>query len=381
MHSQKIARSDGVVDASGHAWNRFSGTRGVRGKDVFRHVLFAIFAVAALSALHPSTVRAEPIRLGWQVPWATQGQLVMGLKNTNIPKLVGIDITYSGFTYGGPLNRAALAGQVDILLTADQPALVLLSKSDRFVIVARMMYNRVCLYVPPQSKVQTLKDLEEKHILGPVGAAAERVAFAELRAAGVNTLKLRAGSFDMSQQSAMIKTTRSKEAWPGVDALYGFDPFPAIFESNGDARMLGCGKVVSVVVASRDMVEKRRAELELFLRGFALSWYRYSQMPSQTNKWFSDESRLNVGDNVLDKCASVEPNRWVKKIDDVRLDFVGSDFKIIDDAMDFLVMRGVVKTRFDYRKLMNLEPLKASLAGKSLKGLYRQVRVSDPASK
>lgn len=381
MNSRKFTLPVCVAAAKWSARNQVEKPRSAKFFAAGRRLSAATFAVAAFWTLCPATVSAEPIRLGWQIPWATQGQLVMGLKNTNIPKLAGIDVTYSGFTYGGPLNRAALAGQVDILLTADQPALVLLSKGDRFIIVGRMMYNRVCLYVPPQSKIHTLKELEGKHILGPVGAAAERVAFAELQAAGVNTSRLRAGSFDMSQQAAMIKTANNKSAWPGVDALYGFDPFPAIFELNGDARMLGCGNVVSVIVASRDMVEKRRAELESFLRAFTLSWYRFAQAPSQTNKWFSDESRLNVGDDVLDKCASVEPNRWVKKIGDVRLDFADADLKVVDAAMDFLVERGVVKTRFDYRKLMNLEPLKSALAGKDLDALYRQVRVSDSAAK
>jgi ABC-type nitrate/sulfonate/bicarbonate transport system substrate-binding protein len=341
-------------------------------------VLLAAFTFAAW---HSTSASAEPIRLGWQIPWATQGQLVMGLKHTNIPKLAGIDLAYPGFTYGGPLNRAALAGEVDVLLTADQPALVLLSRGDRFVIVARMMYNRVCLYVPPQSNIKTLKDIEGKRLLGPVGAAAERVAFAELRAAGVNTDKLRAGSFDMSQQSAMIKTATSKESWPGVDALYGFDPFPAIFELDGQARMLNCSNVVSVVVASRDMIEKRRPELESFLRAFALSWYHYAQSPRQVNQWFSVESRLNVGDDVLDKCASVEPNRWVKSLGDLRLTFNDADYKTLDDAMNFLVERGVVKAKFDYRKLMDLNPLKTALSGPDLNKLYGQVQINATAPK
>lgn len=350
--------------------------RALHWRSVFRRTATVLLTAVILTLWHATLVFAEPIRLGWQIPWATQGQLVMGLKYTNIPKLAGVDLAYSGFTYGGPLNRAALAGQVDVLLTADQPALVLLSKGDQYLIVARMMYNRVCLYVPPQSKIRTLKDLEGKHLLGPVGAAAERVAFAELRAAGVNTDKLRAGSFDMAQQTAMIKTANSKEAWPGVDALYGFDPFPAIFEINDQARMLGCNNVVSLVVASRDMVEKRRAELESFLRAFTLSWYHYAQMPKQVNEWFSTESRLNVGDDVLDKSASVEPNRWVKSIADIRLGFVDADYKTIDAAMDFLVERDVVKPRFDYRKLVNLEPLKAALSRPDLNGLYRQVQAT-----
>lgn len=342
---------------------------------VFGAIVFLLSSVIYYSPL----ASAEPIRLGWQVPWATQGQLVMGLKYTNIPKLTGIDLKYIGFTYGGPLNRAALAGEVDMLLTADQPALVLLSKGKGFTIVGRMMYNRVCLYVPPQSSIQALKDLEGKTLLGPVGAAAERVALVALRQAGVDIDKVRGGSFDMAQQSAMMKTAKRKDRWPGVDAFYGFDPLPAIFESNGQARMIHCGKVVSLVLASRDMIEMRRRELESFLRAFKLSWYHFSQEPQQVNRWFSKESRLNVGDDVLDTAASIEPNRWVKSMNDLRLSLIDSDYGTINTAMDFLLDRGIVKSKFEYRKFVDFKPLEAALSGQNLMELYDQVRPTGAA--
>src|SRR5689334_6361031 len=93
----------------------------------------------------------EPVRLGWQIPWATQGQVVQALKNTNALDLMGQQVSFVGFAYGAPLNAAALAGQVDVLFTADQPALVLLARDPGFRIVARLMYNRSCLYVPAAS--------------------------------------------------------------------------------------------------------------------------------------------------------------------------------------------------------------------------------------
>jgi hypothetical protein len=68
-----------------------------------------------LVAFAPSLAAAENIRLGWQIPWATQGQLVQALKHSNIPRLTGVDLAYVGFSYGGPLNSAALAGQIDVL--------------------------------------------------------------------------------------------------------------------------------------------------------------------------------------------------------------------------------------------------------------------------
>ena len=315
----------------------------------------------------------QAIRLGWQVPWATQGQLVMGLKHTNIPELTGIELEYVGFTYGGPLNRAALADEVDVLLTADQPALVLLSKIDRFKIVARMMYNRVCLYVPPQSGITRLQDLAGKRLMGPVGAAAERVAMAAIEAAGVDLGELHMGTLDMSQQAALLRSAEGKATWRGVDALYGFDPLPAVFESEGRARTIHCGKVVSLVLASRDMIESRGNELVGFLRAFALSWVYFSREPERANQWFSRESRLGVSNEVLDLAAAIEPNRWVESPDRIRLVLSETDYDIIGSAMDFLVARNIIRHAFDVREYVDLEPLRAALAGYDLEAAFARV--------
>lgn len=336
-------------------------------------VRVAVLLIAS-AVLAAGPAAGAPIRLGWQVPWATQGQLVMGLMRTNIPALTGIEIEPVGFSYGGPLNSAALAGEIDVLLTADQPALVLLSKSDRFVVVARMMYNRVCIYVPPKSSILSLSDLKGKRVMGPVGAAAERVALAAIQKAGVPAADLTYGSLDMAQQAALLKRGAEAGSWPGADALYGFDPLPAVFEEAGQARMLSCDNVLSLVLASRDMVEKRPRELAGFLRAFALSWHFFATHPKLANRWFAEEARLDVSDAVLDKCAAVEPNRRAQKIGDLRLTLNEADYRTLESTLAFLRSRDIVREPLDVRKLVDPRPLAAALAGNSLARLAAQVR-------
>ena len=297
---------------------------------------------------------ATALRLGWQIPWATQGQLVMGLKYTNIPDLAGSEIEYYGFAYGGPLNKAALAGEVDVLLTADQPAMVLLSRNPDFRVIARLMYNRVCIYVPVDSKIDSLSVLDGHTVMGPIGAAAERVAMAALYRAGVGIDNLSIGQLDMAQQSAMLTRAGPGGSWPGVDALFGFDPLPAIFAEQGKARMLDCGKVVSVVVAHRDVLEQQLVELERFLKAFKMSWYFFAQQPMVVNELFSRDSRLDVNHSVLDDAASVEPNRWQRSFSGLRFDFVPSDFETFAEVNSFLLKKGIVKQAVDIERFIDL---------------------------
>jgi ABC-type nitrate/sulfonate/bicarbonate transport system substrate-binding protein len=352
------------------------------GKDYTRF-LAALLLFLALPALPPIAAPAAaapvPIRLGWQIPWATQGQLVMGLAHTNIPELTGIRIRPIGFSYGAPLNSAALAGEVDVLLTADQPALVLLAKTDRFVIVARLMYNRVCIYVPPDSPARSLADLKGKRVMGPVGAAAERMALDSLKAAGLGPADIAYGSLDMAAQAALLKRAgRGAAAWAGADALYGFDPLPAVFEAAGEARMLSCGNVLALVLAARKMVEERPRELQAFLAAFALSWNFYANHPRQANAWFVKEARLDASDAVLDRCAAVEPNRSARSLSALRLTLAPADLATLDRALAFLHEKGIVREPLDVRRRIDEKPLAAALADLALPALVAQVRPLRP---
>jgi ABC-type nitrate/sulfonate/bicarbonate transport system substrate-binding protein len=307
-----------------------------------RNSVVIISILLSILLVKPGHGSETSIRLGWQVPWATQGQLVMGLQHTNIPRLNNLNINYVGFAYGGPLNKAALAGEVDILLTADHPALVLMSKNPGYRIVSRMMYNRVCIYVPSKSPYVELSQLAGKTVMGPVGAAAERVALQGLRDASVKVDSLRVGKLDMAQQSALLSREGSESSWEGVDALFGFDPLPAVFQEQGKARMLHCGKVVSVIVASPEML-KRKDDLKRFLQAFRMSWYYYAKSPQRVNQLFSRQSRLNVSDAVLDEAASIEPNRWTTNPAEQRFVFQKGDLEILEEAQKYLLDRNILK--------------------------------------
>ena len=343
-------------------------------------LLIGISATLLAGLAGGSASAAEALRLGWQVPWATQGQLVMGLKHTNIRDLVGLDLEFIGFSYGGPLNSAAIAGEVDVLLTADQPALVLISKDSGFRIVARMMYNRACVYVPVQSPIAGLEDLTGRSVSGPVGAAAERIMLAALREAGVDLDSVRFGVLDMAQQAALLRRAgTAATGWEGTAALYGFDPLPAIFEEAGLARMLHCGKIVSVVVASDQALEQRREDVERFLAGFALSWLYFARNPEEVNRWFSVDSRLNVSNAVLDKVAAVEPNRAAASLADVRLDFSDVDLHTLAQVAEFLLERDLIRKLVDPAAVMDLAPLRAALARFDLEALASKTKPSADA--
>jgi sulfonate transport system substrate-binding protein len=279
------------------------------------------------------------IRIGWQVPWALQGQLVQIWKHTNILKDNGIEAEFVGKTYGPELNEVALADGIDVVLTADQPAAVLFSKDKGWVGVSRLMYNRVSTYVPPKSAIKSVKDLKGKTIGVPFGAAAQRIIVESLKANGLDSEKdLKFINLAMPEHAPLIKRA-SKDAvtWDQFDALSGFDPIPAILESHGLVRSIDTGKVCSLILMNKKFIEKNSKSVKSLKKALAEAYLFYQKNTAKADKWFMEEAKLNEADsNALKLAASLEPNMNVKNIKDISLDFSDEDFVLLQKAAEFV---------------------------------------------
>lgn len=311
-------------------------------------VALAIMAVAILaggvfaySNQNQESTGLTQIRLGWQTPWATQGQLTQVLANTAIAENNGLDISYNGFDSGAPLNEAAVADQVDVLFTADQPAATLISKDKDWVIIGRLMYNRVSLYVPPESPINTVADLKGKTVAVPFGTAAQKMLLQQQEKAnlvpGTDVTNINLGIYE---QSDVVKGGTAS-TWGTIDAMAGFDPTPAIFEDKGLVRIVASDKVVSTIVMSKKFIQEHPESPKQFLASFKEAYEYYRSNTSQANAWFKSAAKLDIPDSALAKSAAIEPN--LSKDNDIRLSFTDDDFNRMQSTVDLLVKQGVLK--------------------------------------
>jgi sulfonate transport system substrate-binding protein len=319
--------------------------------------LFFLFLILAVFFVYKSpTTKTEsnsptPITIGWQTPWATQGQLAAILKHTNILSKNNFKAKFKGFTSGAPLNEAALAGDVDVIFTADQPAATLIAANPKWIIIGRLMYNRVSLYVPPNSPIKQIKDLKGKTVGMPFGAAAQRMALKEESEAGlipgkdVNNINI-----DILEQSDLVNS-KNELSWGNIDALAGFDPTPAIFEEKGLIRNLAVGKVVSVIVMSSDYIKKYPDAPEEFLKSMYAAYSYYKSNVAVADKWFKDESKLDITPHALAVASSLEPN--LKSDKSIRLNFSSSDLSSLQEAADFIYNQHLIKNKVDMSKHIN----------------------------
>jgi ABC-type nitrate/sulfonate/bicarbonate transport system substrate-binding protein len=281
---------------------------------------------------------AEKIRIGWQVPWTLQGQLVQILKNTSILKDNGIEAEFLGKTFGPELNEAAMAGAVDVILTADQPAAVLFSKNPNWMGIGRLMYNRTSTYVPPQSKIQSLSDIRGKTVGLPKGAAAERIFFEAIEANSIPKEEIKVVHLGMLEHMPLVlRSNRDAVSWGQFDALAGFDPIPAILESSGKVRTVHSGKVCALILMKKGItVGKLKSDervAKALLRSIDQAYEFYKKNSSQADKWFLEEAKLkDVDAKTIRLTNSLEPN-FKNKVN--RLWFTEEDFQLMQKGADF----------------------------------------------
>ena len=312
----------------------------------------AIFALSLIANAAPAEKELTLVRIGWQVPWATQGQLVQIWKHTEILQKNGLKAEFIGKLYGPVLNEAALAGALDVLLTADQPAAALFAKDKGWVGIGRLMYNRTSTYVPPRSSIQNMRDLRGKTIGVPMGAAAERVTAAALKRNGIDPQKdAKMINLDIREQGPLVNGGTEAKAWGQFDALSGFDPMPAIFEAKGWVRVLDIGAVCSLVVMNEAYLNKHDQVATRLMQALVDAYDYYRQNREQANAWFLEEAHLDDADQkACTLAASLEPNLKVKSRAGIRVSFNEDDFKLLQTAADFLEPK--LKKHIDMRKFV-----------------------------
>ncbi|MBY0555184.1 ABC transporter substrate-binding protein [bacterium] len=273
------------------------------------------------------------VRIGWQIPWSIQGQLVQILKHTDILAKNGIEAEFIGKSAGPELNELAMAGQVDLILTADQPATVLFMKSADWRGIARLMYNRTTTYVPLKSKINNVQDLKKKQVGVPYGTAAQRIIVEAIENDKVTDVKF--VNLGMLEHIPLIDRAKaSDEKWGDFDALSGFDPIPAVLEANKKVKTIHKGKVCSMVVVNKNFIGKNKNLPKKFIKALTQAYVYYQKNTEKANKWFIEEAKItNTNPTVFEVAAEYEPN--LKKNAKIRTKFSDEDFVIIQKAADF----------------------------------------------
>lgn len=310
----------------------------------------SLFLAACGKKETATTPREVPtIRIGWQVAWATQGQIAMALQKTAALDAMGLKGDFKSFTYGAPLSEAALAGQLDVAFVGDQPAVNLLSRSPDWKIVARLMDFRVAIVVPPNSPIQSVADLKGKTLGIPFGASTHRFALQWLKEAGLDPAKdLSIVNIDITEQADAVKAAAGG-VWPKVDAFASWDHHIALYEKQGLARILKSGTALGVVMMAKPFFEHHPSDAAAFLVAYRNAYYYYATHQDTVDRWFAETAGGKFDVSLLKTVAAVEPNMRATMQDQIKIDIEGAQVSTLQDAADFALQQGLIKNRLNIR--------------------------------
>ena len=305
------------------------------------------------------------IRLGWQPPWANQGQIVQVFKHTDVLVKSGVKVEYKPFSYGGPMNEAALAGELDILFEGDQPALTLMSRSPKWKIVARMVNYRSAFVTPLGSSIKSVSDLRGKTVATAFGSTTHRDAVRILREHGlVPGRDLTLVNVDQAEHAALIARGGGQK-WGNVDAIATYDPTVAIAVEKNQAKVVQEWASPGVVVASDEFITKRSAELKNFLKAYIEAYATYSATPGKFDELYATESRLTLPMTLYKSLAKFEPNMSVKAVSKVNIVLSDEQQKAIQHNAEVALQMGILKKSVDVNA--QIEQRQAEAAQKEIR--------------
>ena len=259
-----------------------------------------------------------PVRIGWQIPAATQGQLVQVLKRTNVLEAHGLKPSLVPFSYGGPQVEAAFAGELDVFFSGDQPAIDLIARSGKWKIVARLFDGRLAMIVPSGSPIQAASDLKGKVVASSFGSVPHREAFRVQKAVGLDPNKeVLNQNLDILEIGNRVQAG-GKESWDGVDAAFVWEPILSSFALQGLARSIHPGRFVGVVAVSDDFIERHPQAVNQLLVALMRSWEFFSLDPDRVMDWFIQDTSLGYSRNAL-IAARVDANFSANSLSEISM--------------------------------------------------------------
>lgn len=304
-------------------------------KQVIEKIYVGAFILLALGSVECKAAEEiptpVPIRIGWQIPAATQGQILQVLKRTDVLESHGLKPSLVPFSYGGPQVDAAFAGKLDVFFSGDQPAINLIARGGKWKIVARLFDDQISIIVPPNSPLHDVKDLRGKTVASPFGSVAHREAFLEQRAAGLDA------NDDVRNKNLDILEIRRRVlrggvgTWEGIDAAVVWEPIASSLEIEGLARRLTSKRTLGVVSVSDEFIADHPEATVEFLVALTRAWDFLSQNPDRVMQWYIDDTRLDYTPEVL-TAVRLDPNFKSKSLRDIDLILTEKDIATLEQG-------------------------------------------------
>ncbi len=249
------------------------------------------------------------IRVGYLTSWAEGSFPIEAMREAGIAEKNGLNLSYEKFQVGPPLVEAALSNKLDVFLTGWVPAINLMTKSEDWVIVAKLTYFPIALMARNGSGIQSVEELKGKKIGVPYGSGAYPVVLSSLINHGLTPGKnVEIINIKPADMGSALQATQ-------VDAVAWVEPSITVLQQKGLAYPIENYEDIGFIVFSKFYVKEHPEDVRKFLKAFKESQLYVAQNKKQAFKWFSDESQYDI--SLIESLKITDNNFNAKTLSDV----------------------------------------------------------------
>ncbi len=323
-------------------------------------LLVAVIAILAVAAVGVYVLRPQgnltnntnpeqqpTLRVAWMTSWATAGQVVEALIHTDILKRHGVKAEFKSFLFGPPMNEAALAGNVDVTIVGDMPAISLLGRSGKWSVVSRTIYFPYALMVRSDVEANDIADLKGKTIGVPFGSGPQPTLYRWLEEMGLKIESdVKVINILPNEIGEAIKSKR-------VDAVMTWEPTMTVLEKDKSARVLKEAKGVGFMCMSNEFIEKHPDVVRRFVAAWKEALFYTAQHRKETDEWFATDSRFPL--DLLASIRIVDDNLKMTNLEGVDVRLTDEDIMMNQQKADFALEQKLIAGPLDVRKQIRQE--------------------------
>ncbi|MRR58188.1 MAG: aliphatic sulfonate ABC transporter substrate-binding protein [Deltaproteobacteria bacterium] len=222
-------------------------------------------------------------------------------------------VKWTSFAAGPPMNESFAAGQQDIGLLGDTPAIIAKAAgiNTRIVGLTSSGPKSLAVIVPATSKIRTPKDLKGKKVAVVKGSYAHHLLVLVLQKAGLTTRDVELINLSQADSATAIVNGN-------IDAAAVWEPLITRLEGQGAVRVLADGsgikKGVLVIIATNDILTRHREQVKAFLKAYQRGARFIAANPREAAKLIAAEVNLPA-DQVVKVLAKFDFNPGIQKDD------------------------------------------------------------------
>ena len=269
-------------------------------------------------------------------------------------KEIGVDVVWTDFESGPPMNESFAAGQQDIGVIGDVPAVTAVVNGQNNVYIASEEGGTFCaMLVMEDSGINSVADLKGKKIGVTIGSTGQNLTQKILASAGLDFNK-DIEAINVSMGDAQIVLTNHD-----VDAVVVWEPnVSRIAAIDGVKVLVDGGSVgfagVNVVFARKDFVDANPDIVEAFLTQYTRAAKAFKENPEEYSEMIS--GIFNLDESLLLE-ASSKCN--------YTMEFTDVSTEGLQDTVSFLLGIGSINKEIDVKDYIQDDIAKKVLAANS----------------